>query len=118
MGSVSVSERLLGYLSESMIGKSVDFVSPHDRTGEISRIMARIKAGQPVQPQETMCVRSDATAIRVWLTVSPIRGTKGSIVGTSVIIGDLSQQKIGIGGLNSASQTKITGSNEHGFTLG
>src|SRR5450759_5983433 len=70
------AERIYGYSSEEMLGKSIDQLS-QDRTGEMSSILARIKAGQPVEHFETVRVRKDGTVFPVLLTVSPIRAAGG-----------------------------------------
>ena len=49
------------------------------------RVLARIKAGEPVVSLETTRVRKDGTAFPVSLTISPIRDADGTVVGTSAI---------------------------------
>jgi hypothetical protein len=83
------AESLYGHSSEEIIGKPVELLSPKGRTGEITSILARIRAGRPVEHHETMRVRKDGTPVRVSLTVSPIRGADGTIVGACVIHRDL-----------------------------
>jgi two-component system cell cycle sensor histidine kinase/response regulator CckA len=87
------AERLYGYSSEEVIGRSIELLSPEGRTGEISTILAKIKDGQAVERLVTMRVRKDETAIRVSLTVSPIRDVNGAIVGASTITRDMTEQK-------------------------
>src|ERR1019366_1950217 len=79
------AERMYGYSSEEMLGQSIDRLSPEGRTGEIMMILARIKAGQPVEHFETERVRKDETVFPVLLTVSPIRDADGAVVGASSI---------------------------------
>ena len=86
------AEKLFGYTSREIIGQSIELLSPAGLTGEITSILASARAGQRVQHHETTRVRKDGVAVRVSLTVSPIRGANGVIVGASVIHGDLSQQ--------------------------
>lgn len=79
------AERIYGYSSSEIIGKSVGVLSPDDRTGEIETILAKIRAGEHVGHFETRRVRKDATAITVSLTISPIRSADGATVGASSI---------------------------------
>ena len=86
------AERMYGYSSEEMLGKSIDQLS-QDRTGEMSSILARIKAGQPVEHFETVRVRKDGTVFPVLLTVSPIRDADGAVVGASSITRDVTEAR-------------------------
>src|ERR1019366_8459585 len=87
------AERMYGYLSNEIIGRSVDLLSPQHRTGEIISILARIKAGQPVENFETIRIRKDGTAITVSLSVSPIREAGGKVVGASSITHDVTEAR-------------------------
>jgi PAS domain S-box-containing protein len=86
------AERLYGYSSQGIIGKSVELLSPEDRTGEMTAILARIRTGQHLEHFETVRVRKDATVFLASLTVSPIRGADGAIVGASTIVRDVTEQ--------------------------
>jgi len=85
--------RMYGYSSEEIVGKPINLLIPEDRTGEIEAILARISAGRPVEHLETIRVRRDGTVFPVSLTVSPICGADGAVVGASVISRDLTEQK-------------------------
>jgi len=87
------AERMYGYSSEEIVGKPINLLIPEDRTGEIEAILAKISAGQPVEHLETIRVRRDRTAFPVSLSVSPINGADGAVVGASVISRDLTEQK-------------------------
>jgi len=83
------SERMYGYSAEEITGKSIDLLSPHGQAGEMHAILARIRAGQPVERLEATRVRKDRSAITVSLTVSPIHDQRGAIIGASTIARDL-----------------------------
>jgi len=85
--------RMFGYSSAEIVGKSVDLLTPKDLAGEIKVIVAKVKAGQPVDHLETTRVRKDGTVVPVSLTVSPIREAGGVIIGASVIARDVTQQR-------------------------
>src|ERR1019366_6707745 len=87
------AERMYGYLSNEIIGRSVDLLSPQHRTGEIISILARIKAGQSVENFETIRIRKDGTAITVSLSVSPIREAGGKVVGAFSITHDVTEAR-------------------------
>ena len=81
----AAAERVYGYSSGEIIGKSVELICPKDRTGEIESVLARIKAGEHVDGFETKRIRKDGTPITVSLTVSPICDADGTTVGASSI---------------------------------
>ena len=87
------AERMYGYFSEEIVGKPINLLIPEDRTGEIEAILAKVSAGLPVEHRETIRVRRDGTAFPVPLTVSPINGTDGAVVGASVITRDVTEQR-------------------------
>jgi len=87
------AERMLGYSSVEIVGRSIDLFSPENRTGEMNTILARIRAGQLVERFETIRVRKDGTAFPVSVTVSPIRDRHGVIVGASTITRDVTEAR-------------------------
>jgi len=86
------AERMYGYSPQEMIGQSARVLSPRDGTGEVGDILARVRAGQPVGPVETIRVRKDGTAFPVAVSVSAIRDEDGAIVGASAVCRDLTDQ--------------------------
>jgi PAS domain S-box-containing protein len=81
--------RLFGYASEKIVRRSVDLLSPGDRSGELTSVLADIRAGRPVHNFETFCTRKDRTTFPVKLTVAPIHDPDGAIVGASAIAREL-----------------------------
>jgi PAS domain S-box-containing protein len=87
------AERMFGYASQEILGRSVGILIPPDRTEEMETILAGIIRGRPVEHLETLRTRKDGTVLPISLTVSPIRGVEGAIVGASVICRDLTEQE-------------------------
>ena len=83
------AERMYGYSADEITGKSIDLLSSPGQAGEMHTILARIRAGQPVERLETTRVRKDGSAITVSLTVSPIHDQHGAIIGASTIARDM-----------------------------
>ena len=86
------AERILGYSSQEILGKSAGALIPKDRAGEVKAIEAKVGAGKSVEHLETTRLRKDGTVIPVSLTVSPIRDVDGALVGASTIARDLTEQ--------------------------
>ena len=87
------AERLFGYLAEEVIGKSAIILFPSERHHEESVIIERIKRGDRVDHYETIRQRKDGKLIDISLTVSPMRGVDGKVVGASVIARDITERK-------------------------
>jgi PAS domain S-box-containing protein len=87
------AERLFGYSTEEIIGKSAETVTPKDRPDEMKDILAKVKAGEHIDHLETIRVRKDGSVFPVSLTVSPICDAGGAIVGTSMISRDMAALK-------------------------
>lgn len=87
------AERLFGYPSTEILDRSVELLSPADRTGEMTDILARIREGQPVVRCETVRVRRDGTVFPASLTVSPIRDVDGRVIGASTIAHEVIELK-------------------------
>jgi PAS domain S-box-containing protein len=101
------AEKMYGYRSQEMVGASIDRLSPQSRTGELTAILARIRAGLAVDPFETRRVRMDGTVFPVLLTVSPIRDADGVVVGASTITRDLTQEKEALDAARSMIESSL-----------
>ena len=87
------AQRLFGYEAHEIIGKPVSILIPEDHSDEEPGILRRIMAGERVEHYETVRVRKGGELIDVSLTVSPIRGAQGTIIGASKIARDITDQK-------------------------
>jgi PAS domain S-box-containing protein len=87
------AERLYGYTAEEAVGMPIQRLIPSDREGEEVRIFERVLRDEHVRHYETRRVRKDGSLVDISLTVSPLRGRDGAIVGASVIARDISEQK-------------------------
>ena len=85
------AERMYGYTSAEMIGRSIDLLSPVGEAEEVRSILARIRDGQHVERLRTVRVRKDGTTLTVSLTVSPIHDLDGTVVGASTIARDVTE---------------------------
>ena len=87
------AERMFGYTAEEVIGQSILILIPYDREDEESKILERLRKGEPVKHYETVRTRKDGTIVDVSLTVSPIKEAGGKIIGASKIARDISERK-------------------------
>src|SRR5262245_36729599 len=87
------AERLFGYEAAEMIGKPISILIPSDQSDEEPKILRRIRSGQPVDHYEAKRQTKDGRILDISLTVSPIRDSKGNIVGASMIARDITERK-------------------------
>lgn len=85
--------RLFGWSEEEAVGRPAAILLPSDHGDEMPRIVERVLAGERLEHYETLRKRQDGSIVEVSLTVSPIRGTGGEVVGSSAIFRDLTAQR-------------------------
>jgi PAS domain S-box-containing protein len=98
------AERIFGYTADEVIGKSITILIPEGHLDEEPAILARLRAGERIEHYETIRQRKDGTLIDISLTVSPIRGPRGTIVGASKIARDITEQRQARKALDEASE--------------
>jgi PAS domain S-box-containing protein len=85
--------RIFGYTSAEAIGQHITLIIPKDRWPEEDDVLARVRAGQPVDHFETVRVAKGGQTVAVSITVSPIRDSSGRIIGASKIARDISGRR-------------------------
>lgn len=89
----AAATRVLGYTAEEMVGRSILTLIPEHLHSDEDRILANIRAGRRIEHFETIRKTKDGRLIEVSLTISPITGKDGKVIGASKILRDISQQK-------------------------
>lgn len=87
------AEAMFGYSAAEMIGQPMTKLMPADLVNEEAEILERIARDEAVNHFETRRVRKDGGIIDVSVTISPIHGQDGKIVGASKIARDITQSK-------------------------
>jgi PAS domain S-box-containing protein len=85
------AERLYGYEAAEMLGNDIAILVPANRPHELSHLMAQVAQGRTVRGFHTERVRNNGAIVPVSITVSPVFGHDGTIIGASTIAHDLSQ---------------------------
>ena len=88
------AQRIFGYAPNEIIGKSILTLIPIERHSEETYIINLIKRGERINHYNTMRRCKDGRLINVSITVSPIRGTDGTVIGASKIARDITEWKI------------------------
>jgi PAS domain S-box-containing protein len=87
------AERLYGYTAKEIVGKPLSTLIPPDHPDELPEIMERLKRGEHIEHFETKRLRKDGSRVDVSLTISPVKGTDGRIIGASKIARDITARK-------------------------
>ena len=87
------AEKIFGYPAQEAVGKSISMLVPPERADEESEILGRIRRGERVEHFETTRIRKDGRTIDVSVTISPIRDSRGTIVGASKIATEITERK-------------------------
>jgi len=88
----AAAERMFGYSTAEIIGKSGSLLDDTDRAEARPAARARIAAGHQVDRFETMLTRKDGTRFPASCTLSGVRDVDGRVVGASLIARDLTEQ--------------------------
>ncbi len=87
------AERIFGYAAAEIVGTPVMRLIPADRQEEETHILGQIRAGLRVDHFETKRQTKDGRLIDVSISASPIRDSRGVVVGVSKIARDFSDHK-------------------------
>lgn len=88
------AEQLFGYSASEAVGQRLlDLVVPAELEHEEWWVLERIGRGEPVPHFETRRHHRDGHLIDVLVSVSPMRGRDGRVVGASKTVRDISVQK-------------------------
>lgn len=87
------ARRLYGYTRDEAVGRSIKMIAPPELHSEIDEILAKLRRGERVDHDETRRIAKDGRVLDVSLTVSPIRGPDGEIIGASAVARDITARK-------------------------
>ncbi|QJD29942.1 PAS domain S-box protein [Methylococcus geothermalis] len=87
------AERMFGYRAEEIIGQPVTRLVPPELHGEIRRCLAEVANGRAVRNLEIRSMTRSGAQFDVSLTISPVRGEEGKVVGASAIGRDITEFK-------------------------
>jgi PAS domain S-box-containing protein len=85
------AERIFGYCANEIIGQSISLLFPKNKQDEFSDIMAGLGRSELIGFKKTYRQRKDGKNIPVSVSISPIKGTDGRVIGASTIAHDLTE---------------------------
>jgi PAS domain S-box-containing protein len=87
------AEHLFGWTAAEVVGKSITIIIPHELHDQEIEILRRLKNGERIEHLETIRQKKSGEQIEVALTISPVRGPLGTVVGASKIARNISERK-------------------------
>jgi PAS domain S-box-containing protein len=87
------AERIFGYTAAEAIGQPITMIIPPEHHAEERRILDQVRQGNRVDHFDTIRVTKDGRRIAISLTVSPVRDSRGVIIGASKVARDISERK-------------------------
>ncbi|MDT4895402.1 MAG: hypothetical protein QOH25_479 [Acidobacteriota bacterium] len=87
------AERMYGYTAAEAIGQHLSFIIPPECAEELAGILHNLECGARIKHLETVRVRKDGSKIDVSISISPVIGTEGRILGASTIARDITERK-------------------------
>jgi PAS domain S-box-containing protein len=85
--------RIFGFAPEETIGRHITLLIPPELHAEENTILARLGRGERIEHFETVRVTKFGRKLHVSLTISPVRDSKGHVIGASKIARDISDRK-------------------------
>jgi len=87
------AQRIFGYTPGEIIGQPIMRIIPPELQHEEAGIIARISRGERIDHFDTVRVAKDGRRVDVSLTISPIHGPTGRVIGASKIARDIGERK-------------------------
>lgn len=89
------AEHLFGYTTEEAVGQTLaNLIVPLALVTEEAHILARIRAGERIDSFDTQRHHKDRRLIDVSVSISPIYGEGGGVIGASKTLRDISAKKV------------------------
>jgi PAS domain S-box-containing protein len=90
------AEKLFGYKAEEIIGKHITTIIPPELHQDENMILSKIRRGEKIDHFETIRLHKNGERIEVSLTISPVKGEDGHVIGAAKIVRNITEaNKIG-----------------------
>lgn len=84
------SENSFGYSSSETIGKNAEILIPPEFRGDYQNCLENLPKGEKINIPDTRLIRKDGSSVAVSVSISPIKNSRGEVVGASVVMRDIS----------------------------
>ena len=89
----AAATQLFGYEAAEMIGEPLTKIIPTALLHEEVEILSKLRRNERIEHYETVRLRKDGVRVNVSITVSPLRDSRGKVVGASKIARDITERK-------------------------
>jgi diguanylate cyclase (GGDEF)-like protein/PAS domain S-box-containing protein len=83
---------MYGYAADEVAGRSIEVIVPPDRLEEFRTVYERLRRGEYVEPFDTERITKDGRRLQIALRLSPIKDSKGTVIGFSGIGHDITER--------------------------
>src|SRR5438132_1625914 len=87
------AQRMFEYTKAEAIGQPLKLIIPSDLYDEEARILQRLRNGERIDHYESIRLSKSGKQIDVSLTISPVKGSDGRVLGASKIARDITERK-------------------------
>lgn len=85
------AERMFGYAAEEILGRPASLLLPPSRRHELDEISQAARGGVHIRQRETVRLHKEGRALRISLTVSPVRNPEGAVIAASVVAREVTE---------------------------
>ena len=103
------AENIFGYSAEEIIGHSLSTLASESCQDDWAHCLEKIRRGERVDHYETLRRHKDGSDIAVSLTVSPIRDSAGTVIGSSKVARDITGTRLAEQALRNADKLALAG---------
>lgn len=112
------ARRIFGYTEEEAVGQPVRILIPPDLLDEEIVILEALSAGNRIKHYETVRVTKAGKKVSVSLTISPVKDSKGKIIGVSKIARDITERKLAEEALSGMTRKLIEAQEQERARIG
>jgi PAS domain S-box-containing protein len=87
------AQHLFEYTEAQAVGQSIKILIPEELRREEDKILQRLRAGERIEHYETVRLTKSGKRVNVSLALSPLRDSRGVIVGACKIAHDITEKK-------------------------
>lgn len=84
------AEKIYGYTTEEMTGKSIDRIIPADKRQEENKLLERVQKGEHIRHFETVRIKQDGAMLYIAMSMSPLRDDNNKVYAIASIEHDIS----------------------------
>src|SRR5262245_38785686 len=86
------AEAMFGHTAAEAVGRPITLIIPSERLDEEQDILRRLRRGESIDHFDTQRLTKDGRLISVSLSISPVRDSRGRVIGASKILRDMTER--------------------------